>query len=185
MDDIILIGRPTYANRGFLPLAVQAGILATIQSLNTLAMDDLSLALALRAALQPVNAPLAEAITYETLRRLVEYAGLVQDTPAVLPVDQLPPMLNREGPASVAAGRDVGIPTQINVTFSEPPLGFHAEIYLDGVFRQLCTNAGIEGWVSDVIAGVAQDALPHTVRVLFVRSSDGAMTRFGPIADFS
>lgn len=182
------IGTPTIASRGFVPLAVEAGITQTIAALvSGLAVDARTLLLALKAALSDVNDPLAAALNMDNLAAIIAYmerAGLGVIAASSLPVSRLPVLLDQDGPASVTAARDGSQPTQINVTFSAPPDGYTYELYLDGVFQKAGNNTASNGWVNDAISDVPADAQPHTARVLFV-DPNGDQTRFGPIASFT
>lgn len=181
MADIKNIGVPQVANRAFVALAVQAGIEATIESLVTLAMDKRALLIALKEALWEDNQPLAEALNIETLDAIVAY--MERRGTGIVFANKLPDLLDEDGPASVSAARDAGTKTQVNVTFSEPPVGHTYEIYLDGVFQKAGEVAASGGWVNDAVADIVDDKEERVVRVLFV-DVDGNMTRFGPIAKF-
>lgn len=169
----------TYANRALVPLAVEAGILPVINSLTPLAMTEGALLYALKQALASTNPPLAAALTTQTLAEIMEYAATVNN--AVAPATELPDVLNLDGPASVSAARDGGLNTQVNVTFSGQPVGFEYEIYLDGVFQKRAGLAPSAGFTNEAIQNVAAGA--HTIRVLYVRVSDGAISRFGQLAN--
>lgn len=181
MVDIRNIGVAQVANRAFVALAVEAGIEATIQSLITLADDKRSLLINLKEALDVDNPALANALNMGTLDAVLDYMALDADA-AVLPVDQLPLLIDEDGPASVSAARDGGVSTQVNITYTEPPAGYTAEIYLDGVFAKHSTASASAGFVNDNIQGVA--AGERVIRVLY-RDGEGNLTRFGPVATIS
>lgn len=174
------LGSPSVVNTAFVPLAVEAGIITTIKSLVPLATSLPQLVVGLHDALIGSNAPLAEAMNYQTVRAILDYMALTGDS--VVLGDALPVTLNQAGPASVSAGRDSGTPTQVNIGFSTPPEGFKGAIYLDGVFNKISNETG-SPTVFDIISNVS--AGEHTIRVLYRRESDGAITRFGPIVNIA
>lgn len=176
MVDVNNIDVPSVANVGFVALAVEAGIVTTIKSLAGLAVDERTLVIALKTALWDVNRPLAEAINVWSLRAILNYMALAGES--VVMADRLPATLNMAGPASVSAGRDGQNPTQINLGFSTPPEGFKGAIFLDGVQVDISNETG-DPIVWDIIPNVP--AGYHTVRVLYRRESDGAMSRFGQL----
>lgn len=178
MTNIDNIGVPQVANRAFVPLAIEAGIEGVIQGLVGLAVDKRTLLIQLVETLGASNPALAAGLNLATLDAILAYISRKSAAP-VVEVEKLPRLLDESGPASVSAGRDGGVPSQVNVTFSAPPAGYVGEIYLDGVFVKSSAAAPVGGFVNDFIAGVAAGA--HTVRVLF-RSAEGSQTRFGPIA---
>ena len=180
--DMVNLGTPQVANRAFVALAIEAGIETTIRSLVLLAMDKISLLMALKEALIVNNEPLATALNLQTLDAILDYMALKSDPP-VVNVSALPTLLDDDGPASTAAARDGGINTQINVTYSEPPSEHTAEIYLDGVFFKHSTATPVDGFVNDFVSGVAAGA--HTIRVLYRRTLDGAITRFGSVMNIA
>jgi len=186
MVDLVNLGTPQVANRAFvlgypcgMALAVEAGIENTIQSLVGLALDKISLLAALKEALQTDNPALANALNLQTLDAILAYISTKSD-PAILNANELPPLLDQAGPASVTAARDGGVSSQINITYAEPPAGYSAEIYLDGVFIKHSTATAISGFVNDFISGVAAGS--HTIRVLY-RDENGAITRFGQMVE--
>lgn len=180
MVDLLNIGVPQVANRAFVALALEAGIETTLRSLIPLAMDKISLLAALKEALEPNNPQLAHALNTQTLDAII--AALDGPDAAIVEADQLPELLNQAGPASVTAARDPGDATQVNITYTAPPNGFTAELYLDMVFVKHSTLAPSGGFVFDALFGVAPGA--HTIRVLY-RSANGQITRFGPLATIS
>jgi hypothetical protein len=183
MADLVNVGVPQVANRGFVALALEAGIETTIRSLVILAMDKITLLGALKDALQVENAPLADALNLQTLDAiLTALAVLHGPNAAIVEANQLPELVSQAGPASVSAARDGGAPTQVNVTYTEPPATFTAEIYLDGVFVKHSTAVPGGGFVNDFIANVPPGA--HVVRVLY-RGAEGQITRFGPLVNLS
>lgn len=182
MVDLVNLGTPQVANRAFVALAVEAGIETTIKSLVGLAMDKTSLLVALKEALIGSNAPLANALNTQTLDEILEYMASKSDPP-VLEASKLPLMVDANGPASTSAARDGGVNTQINVTYTQPPANHTAEIYLDGIFAKHSTAAPSGGFVNDAISNVAAGA--HTIRVLYRRTADGAITRFGSIVQIA
>lgn len=177
------VGTTTIVNRGFVALAVEAGIVTVIQSLVTLGMSQRALLEALVDALETTNPELAAALNLDTLQAILRYMAQAGAAPVVRAVD-LPDMLDADGPASVSAARDGGAPTQVNITFSAYPEGYTYEIYRDGVFAKAGEIAASDGWVFEALQGVTVDGAQHTIRVLFV-SAEGAITRFGPVATFS
>ncbi len=183
MANLTNIGVPTVANKAFVPLAVEAGIVDVIASIVTLAMDKRTLLERLVEALEETNPPLAAALNLDTLDAVLRYMATLPKAPVAL-TSELPEMLNENGPASVTAARDGGSPTQVNITFSDRPEGYKYGIYLDGVFQKVGNLAGVGGFVNEAIQDVAEDGQQHTIRVLFV-NPDLAITRFGAIAEFS
>lgn len=151
--DLVNLGTPQVANRAFVALAVEAGIENTIRSLVGLAIDKISLLAALKEALQAGNPALAAALNLQTLEAVLAYISAKSD-PAILNANELPQLLDQAGPSSVTAARDGGVSTQINMSYTEPPSGYTAEIYLDGVFVKHSTAAAVSGFVNDFIAGV-------------------------------
>lgn len=176
MVDIKNLGTPQVANRAFVALAIEAGIEETIQSIAGLGMDNKTLLIELKQALADSNPPLAEALNTQTLEAVLKY--LATKPSAIVPARDLPEMLDEDGPASVAAAWDGGVADQLNVTFSAPPEGYVAEIYVDGVYVKDSTASPVEGWVNDNVR-VEQAS---TVRVLF-RDPEGRTTRFGMLAN--
>lgn len=183
MVDMVNVGVPQVANRAFLPLAVEAGIVAVIQSLVPLATDKLSLLFSIKQALENSNPALANALNTQTLDAILAYMETLPSA-FVVSADKLPSLENEAGPASVAAARDGGVPTQVNITYSAPPEEYTSEIYFDGVFRKHSMEAGSNGWVNEALANIPVDGQQHTIRVLF-RTPDGNVTRFGPIVTFN
>lgn len=182
MANVHDIGAPMVVNRAFVPLAIEAGIEAVIKSLVTLGMSKRELLIQLVAALQDTNPALAAALNIDTLDAILRYMTSQAKTPIVLAAD-LPVMLNEAGPASVAAARDGGAPTQVNVTFSDRPQGYRYAIYRDGVLAKIGDLAASDGFVNEAIQDVVADGQSHTVRVLFISAELGT-TRFGPVATF-
>jgi hypothetical protein len=183
MADLLNYGTPTVANKAFVPLAVEAGIVDVIASIVTLAMDKKTLLIRLVEALSDTNPELAAALNHDTLDAILRYMAKLPKAPVAL-TSELPEMVNESGPASVAAGRDGGTPTQVNVTFSDRPAGYRYAIYLDGVLQKVANLDGAAGYVNEAVSDVAVDGQQHTIRVLFV-TDELAITRFGPIATFS
>ncbi len=181
MANLINVGKPQIANRGFVALAVEAGIVATIESLVTLAVDKQTLLSQIVDVLTEPNKPLADALNIQTLDAIMAYMAEL-DTSSVVEASDLPTLLNEDGPVSVTAGWDGGSPVseQINVTYSEPPVDYTAEIYLDGVFAKHSVVAAVGGYCNDAITGV--EVAISTVRVLY-RDENGSITRFGMIAN--
>jgi len=187
------IGAPTIASRGFVPLAVEAGIANTIKSLiSGLALDARSLLLEIKSVLSADNEPLAAALNMDNLAAIIAYmelSGTGIMAASGLPVTRLPVLLDEDGPAVVSAGRDGGEPTQVNIGYSAPPDGYTAEIYLDGVFAKRSDLAPTGETVFDIVPGVPVDGLPHTIRVLFStvdgETGEEQQTRFGPVAAFT
>lgn len=172
---------PTVANKAFVPLAVEAGIVDVIASIVTLAMDKRTLLERLVDALEETNPPLAAALNLDTLDAILAYMAKLPKAPVAL-TSELPEMVNENGPASVTAARDGGAPGQVNVTFSDRPAGYRYAIYLDGVLQKVGNLDGSNGFVNEAIQDVPEG--PHTIRVLFV-TPDLAITRFGPIAEIA
>ncbi len=164
-------------NDAFVPLAIEAGIETVIKSLLTLATTKRELLIMIKATLAVSNPPLAKALGIQTLDAILKY--MQKRAAGIVLGDQIPELLDQDGPAGVWVARDGGLNTQINVTFSEPPVGFHGRIYLDGIFQKESVAIPAGGVVNDSIQGVAAGA--HSIRVLFRRDSDGAQTRFGPL----
>jgi hypothetical protein len=178
--EITNLGARMVANVAFVPLAVQAGIVATIKSLVGLAKDEISLVILLKQSLWDDNQPLAEAINTGTLGAILKYMALIGES-VVFDVD-LPDMLDMDGPASVSAGRDGGLATQVNVGFSTPPEGFECQIFLDGVYVKTSTQTG-SPTVWDAIQGVLAGG--HNLRFIYRRVEDGAMSRFSAIVNIA
>ncbi len=185
MADLKNLGVPSVANRAFVPLAIEAGIEATIASLVQFATDLKTLLEALKDALAESNPTLADGLTLYTLGAILEYMAAKGDAPVMMTKD-LPELADEDGPGSVVAARDETDNKQVNITFGAPPewaadptQKYTYEVYLDGVLAKHGKNAAVGGYVNDFITDVA--AGPHTIRVLFVRP-DGKQTRFGPVA---
>lgn len=172
-------GRPSVINIAFVPLAIEAGIEATIRSLVPLATDDKSLLIALKDALEPSNPTLAEALRPDTLGLLVRYIAQ-KDAGSVASLNDVPETLNADGPAATFAGRTGDT---ISVTWTGPPADHTSLILLDGVIvHHSAAQDDGDGTADDsfVYAGLSNDA--HTIRVLYKRTEDGAITRLGPVA---
>lgn len=171
------LGSPMAVNVAFVPLAVEAGIITTIKSLVGLAVSLPQLVIRLHDALIEDNQPLAEAMNFDTVQALLDYMNASGES-VVLGRD-LPVTRNQDGPAEVSAGRDGNDATQINIGFSTPPEGYQALVFLDGVYQKTSVQEG-SPLVWDILQGVP--AGYHTVRVLYRRVEDGALTRFGPMS---
>ena len=178
MADLVNVGVPQVMNRAFVALAVESGIESVLKSLLGLAMDQRQLLERVIDALEETNPTLAAAMNMDSLMAVIEYMQS-QETAAVATKDHLPTLLNESGPASVSAARDGGVNTQVNITFSAPPEGYKAELYLDGIFQKVVQENPSAGFVNTLIANVSPGS--HTIRVLF-RNGDGDITKFGPIA---
>ncbi len=161
-------------NDAFVPLAIEAGIETVIKSLLALATTKRELLTLIKAALATTNPPLAKALGVQTLDAILKY--MQKRAAGIVLGDDIPELLDQDGPAGVWVARDVG--TQVNITCSEPPSGFHARIYLDGIFQKQSSATPANGVINDSIQGGPG---AHVVRVLYRRDSDGAQTRFGPI----
>ncbi len=164
-------------NDAFVPLAIEAGIETVIKSLLTLATTKRQLLILVKAALAVSNPPLAKALGIQTLEAILKYmqkraAGIVMG-------EDIPELLDEDGPASVTVARDGTVNTQVNVTFNKPANGYTPRIYLDGVFQKNSTVTPSGQFMNDSLANIPAGA--HQIRVLFRRDSDGAQTRFGPI----
>lgn len=176
MAEITNIGVPQTANRAFVPLAIEAGIEEVIKSLIGLAIDNRTLLIKLKEVLWETNQPLSEGLNTQTLDAIIAYLG--ESSLSICEAGSLPKLLSEDGPISVSAAWDGGVADQLNVTYSEPPLDYTAEIYLDGVFMKHSEIAAVTGFCSDIISNVVTAS---TIRVLY-RNMDGDITRFGPIA---
>lgn len=177
--NIAYIGEPQVANPAIVALAVDAGIVTLIESLVPLATDRISLLIALKEALgggaNPPNPELAAALNTQVLDAILSYMASLPGA-RVVPVDRVRTLLDHDGPASVTALRDGGVPTQVNVTFNEIPSGYTAyELYVNERRWKTGNLAGVEGWVNEALQGVA--AGPQTIRVCYV-DANGAMSRF-------
>lgn len=164
-------------NEAFVPLAIEAGIETVIKSLLTLATTKRELLVMVKAALAASNPRLANALGIQTLDAILRY--MQKRAAGIVLGEAIPELLDEDGPASVTVARDGAAPTQVNVTFSKPPNGYTARIYLDGVFQKLSAVTPTGQFMNDSLANVAAGA--RAVRVLYRRDSDGAQTRFGPI----
>ena len=176
MADLTNVGTPMVAARGFVALAVEAGIETVIESLVGLAIDKRTLLEQLVAALEDTNPPLAAALNLATLDAILAYISLKSNA-AVVDADKLPVLLDENGPVSVAAGWDAN-PGQVNVTYSAPSAGWTAEIYLNGVFAKHSTAVAAGGFVNDAVLDIPTGN--YAVRVLY-RDPAGNISRFGPI----
>lgn len=67
----------------------------------------------------------------------------------------------------VTAQRNGTIPTTIDITFDEPPVGFTYEIYLDNRLKKSGLEAGVGGTVTETLENVVDDASEHEIRVLY------------------
>lgn len=179
---VVNIGTPQVANRAFVALAVEAGIVQVIKTVIGLATDKISLLIALEEALSQSNPGLAAGLNIQTLDAILAYTNDLPNNPFVT-ADHLPKLLNENGPASTSAARDGGVNTQVNVTFSEPPNGYTYEIYLNSVLAKAGSLSGQSGFVNEAVSGVAAGAV--TVRVLYVNPADGDITRFGQIVNIA
>lgn len=180
--EITNLGARMVANVAFVPLAVQAGIIPTIKSLVGLAKDEISLVILLKQSLWDDNQPLSLAINTGTLGAILKYMALIGES--VVFAEDLPDMLDMDGPASVSAGRDGGTPTQVNIGFSTPPEGFVCDIYLDGVFAKTSSQTG-NPTVFDILTGVELGAGAHDIRFIYRRVSDGALSRFSAVVNIA
>jgi hypothetical protein len=187
MTNVTNISQSSVASRGFLPLAIEAGIEAVVESIvSGLALDITSLTIATIEAIEGTNKPLSEALRIDTMSAIVDYmyrSGSGIQAVSGLPTPSLPILVNTAGPVSVSAAFDGGTPTQVNITFSESPDAYtDYEIYLDGVYQKTGNNVPAGGFVNDSISDVAAGA--HTIRVLYL-TTDEEQTLFGPVANFS
>ena len=174
------IGSPQIANRGFVPLAVEAGIVPVIESFVGLATDKKTLLIEVVKALKNDNKELSESLNYQTMDAILLYMESLDA--GVVEARDLPVLLDEDGPVSVTAGWEGGDAgsEQINVTYTEPPIDYTAEIYLDGIYAKHSTVAAVGGFCNDSVTNVTVSI--ETVRVLF-RSADGSQSHFGPIAE--
>lgn len=179
LDDTVL--KEQVVNRAFVALAIEAGIETTIKSLVILAATKEELLVQVKAALAVANPPLAAALGIQTLEAILKYITAKDQVSAVVMAEDLPDLLDENGPASVTAARDGGLSTQVNVSFTAPEAGYTPEIYLDMIYQKDSTVQPSSGFMHDAIQSVAAGA--HTLRVLYRQNSDGAQTRFGPIAN--
>lgn len=177
MTNIDNLGVPQVANRAFVALAIEAGIEVTIKSLVGLARDKVSLLLGLKEALEENNPALAGALNLQTLDAIMEYLSALPDA-AVVDADKLPKLLNENGPSEVYGGRDDKDSSQINFSYTAPPEGYTAEVYLDGVFVKHSTLAPSAGYVYDILQKV--DEGEHLLRVLY-RAPKGNITNFSKV----
>lgn len=185
------IGQTTISSAGFVPLAIEAGIEAVINSiLSGLAMDRRSLVIAVKDALKDSNPELAAAINTDNLQAVIEFISL--STGTLYMTNELPKTVDVAGPASVTATRDGGVTTQVNITFSAPPTvegsdptaWWDARILLDGVPVKTLTNIdGTSGFVNTFIENVTAGG--HTIRVLYVDPATGDQGLFGQLASVS
>ncbi|MFP4322645.1 MAG: hypothetical protein ACLFTK_09340 [Anaerolineales bacterium] len=175
------------AARGFVPLAIEAGIETVIRSVTPLARDETSLLLALKTALWESNRPLADALSIPTLRAIMKHLA-ARENASVMLADDLPTLLDQDGPATVNAARDGSVPTQVNVSYIAPPtetidaeeVAWTGEIYVAGNFAKHSTVAAVDGWCHDLVQHVGPGAV--TIRVCY-RSPRGEITQFGPIVE--
>ena len=179
MPDLYMnIGMPTIAGRGFVALAIEAGITNVIpELLSGMAMDIRTLTLATKDAVKETDPDLAAALNTDNILLVIDYIYRLNGS--VMKSAGLPLVLLEDGPAEVSAEWDAN-PGQINVTYTAPPRGYTGEIYLDAVYWKHSTEAPVEGYVTDSVVDVPPDVTK--VRVLY-RSPDGNLTRFGPIAE--
>jgi hypothetical protein len=181
-------GQPMVVNKAFVPLAIEAGIEATLTSLIRYGMTEKELVIAVKTELmqpdpatgEPYNAELAAAWNQATQKAVLNFLQLKHKTPFVT-ADSLPVTVPEAGPAMVSAARDQTVVTQVNVSFSQPPEGYQYAIYFDGILAKVGNEAPDSGWVNEALADIADDSLSHTIRVLFV-TPDLALTLFGPVA---
>ena len=176
------LSRPSVINTAFVPLAIEAGIEATIRSLVPLATDDKTLLIALKDALEGSNPELAAALRPDTLVLLLRYIANQNDGSVAI-FEDVPETLDQDGPAATFASRNGDT---ISVTWTEPPTDFNSLILLDGVVvRYSEEQDNGDGTADDsfVFAGLSNDA--HTIRVLYKRIEDGAITRLGPVANIA
>ena len=181
MANLTNIGMAQIANRGFVALAVEAGIVGVIESLVLLAVDKKTLLGQLSDTLSSSNPELADALNTQTLDAIMAYMDTL-DTSGVVEAQNLPVLMDEDGPVSVTANWNGGSPSseQIDVTYWKPPVDYTAEIYLDGVFAKHSTVEPAGDYCFDAISGI-QVAITN-VRVLY-RDGEGNLTRFGPIAN--
>jgi hypothetical protein len=179
LDQTVL--KEQVVNRAFVALAIEAGIETTIKSLVTLAATKEDLLVQVKTALAVANPPLAAALGIQTLEAILKYITAKEAVSAVVMAEDLPELLDENGPASVSAARDGGLSTQVNVSFTAPQNGYVPEIYLDGIYQKDSTVAPSGGFMHDAIQNVGAGA--HTIRVLYRHTSTGGQTRFGPIAN--
>ena len=78
------VGVPTVANKAFVALAVEAGIVDVIASIVTLAMDKRTLLEQLVDALDETNPPLAAALNLDTLDAILAYMAKLPKAPVAL-----------------------------------------------------------------------------------------------------
>ena len=164
----------------FVPLALEAGIGATIRSLvNAEPMDIMALAVALRVALWDVNEPLARGINRDTLAAILAALDDAGETVAISS-KKLAPSTAQAGPEGVFASYSDGT---VFVTFSAPPAGWQTLIVVDGVIVKLsdATDENASGTADDTVV-IALSAGDHTVRAVYRRVEDGALSLMGGTA---
>jgi len=199
------LGTPQVANRAIVQLAIEAGIVDLIKSLVAVATDKRSLLLQIvdtlgdavegksvhpalntqffAEVLEKASADdLIVAFNMDVLDKVLEYIDSDSDS-AVVSVKSLPRTIPVDGPAETSVVRDRDT---VEITFSEPPVDWAYEIYVDlkyvGKGAQ-ATATVVDGLVTHSLV-MPFDGETHTVRVLFVDPS-GSMTRFGPVATFT
>lgn len=179
MAEITNIGTPSIVNPGIIPLAIEAGIETTIRSLIGLGKDRRTLLIELKEALWESNQALSVALDSAVLDGILNYLA---DTgrPVALRSQDLPKMVNQDGPAGTWVSYADGT---LSVTWTTPPTGWTSDIYVDGVLvKHSDVTDDVDGNADDTVTGLSLSAGDHTVRVLYRRSEDGAMSRFGVVA---
>lgn len=170
-----------FVNRAVLLLALEAGIAQTIVSVIGLGADSSTLLARVKGALRDDNPALVESLTPNVFDALIRHLQESGQLDAIVPDNQLPGLLDEDGPEGVFVSWQVETPETIFITWSAPPAGYLSEIYVDGVFMKRSTQEG-SGTVDDSVVVPGLSAGEHTVRVCYFDPVAGAVTRFGVLA---
>ena len=204
MIDILNIESSSVINRGFAPLAAEAGLTLAIR-LHTgeWGIDDRSLVIALKDD-ESIDAGLRASLNLDNLAffitQIQEYNGAQVINLFVSPYSTSVPRYYAKmaSPSTVTAVLDAN-PAKFEVTFREPLTNdlawldgkIHVEIYYDKLYvteRSFFWTDGVTDVVELVNIGSTIPAGTHYIRVLFLREDDdGGVTqsKFGPVAEFT
>lgn len=173
--DTQYIGQPTIVNSAFVPLAISAGLPAVIEGLVLVGVPLSLLLEQVTNAVQANNPSLADALNNDTLRAVLDYMAISGSS--VRLGFNLPQTLDMNGPVFGSAPyREVNTPSQVNLSISEPPVGFVVDVYVYEVRKKTSVVTPSDGYLFDSIAGV--DGGTQIIRAIYRRLTDGALSRF-------
>jgi hypothetical protein len=163
------------ANSVFVPLAISAGLPAVIEGLVLVGVPFAVLLTQVTSAVQVNNPILADALNNDTLKAVLDYMATTNSSVRV--GFNLPQTLNMDGPVFGSPPyRDGNNPSQVNLSISEPPVGFVVDVYVYETRKKTSAVTPSNGYLFDSINGV--DGGTQIIRAIYRRLTDGALSRF-------